>query len=360
MRAAAGDGCPVAHSAAKVVLGALISIGLFVSYAPQVRKIIERRSSAGLSVLFLLLGSLGCFSTVGNVFLLQLNSLWSLGYCLEDTLGLTQVSMQLVGFMSIVALFYLYYPVMSISDVSVDAGDLEAVDVLRTSWRWRRIQGIGALIVLYGVFVAASVVVVLQIPDQDLFERVRIGWAGTLGMIAAATGVVQFVPQIVHTWRARSPGALSLPMLMMQCPGSYVFAISLALQPGTNWTSWVSFLVGGTLQLVLVLMCLYFGASGAARSGSRSSLVGIDTDDEDAGGTGAGAADIDDAVRSGLAATRAGASGSRSSLRLSETSLGGGGGGGARAAGYDGDADSDGETDHGEGADEQRPLLARE
>ncbi|KAH6567359.1 hypothetical protein BASA62_006183 [Batrachochytrium salamandrivorans] len=257
------DACPVAHSLTKLLLGAIIISGVIVSYVPQIHKMVTSKSSEGLSIWFLLLGSIGCFSTIGNVTLLQYQSIlccrtkWSPGYCFEDTLGVTQVSTQLLGFCVVVAAFYIYYPIDS-TIVLVDSGDFEPLESIRSSSEWQRTKGVGMFIIAYAVLVAASLVVVLHIQDPDLFLQARLWWAGVLGLISASSGVVQFVPQIIHTWQAKSGGALSMSMLAIQAPGSFIFAISLAAQPGTNWTSWISFVVGGSLQVLLLSMCITY------------------------------------------------------------------------------------------------------
>ncbi|KAJ8324047.1 hypothetical protein O5D80_007265 [Batrachochytrium dendrobatidis] len=262
------DACPISHSSIKVLLGCFIITGVMVSYFPQIHKIASSRSSAGLSIYFLFLGAIGCFSTIGNVILLQYNSIvcctteWSLQYCMEDTLGITQVSVQLCGFCIIVVLFYLNYPV-ELALPLVTFSEFEGSESTGSSAAWRRIKGIGAMIIVYAIFVVISLVSIFQIQDPQIFIQVRLWWAGILGVTAASSGVVQFVPQIIHTWKAKSGGALSVAMLAMQCPGSFVFAFSLAVQPGTNWTTWVSFLVGGTLQAVLLFMCLYYNSRTA-------------------------------------------------------------------------------------------------
>ena len=69
---------------------------------------------------------------------------------------------------------------------------------------------------------------------------------------------MQYVPQVLHTIVRRDFGSLSLPALLMQSPGSFLFAYSLSLQDGTNWTSWISFLVCGSLQAVLILLYFIF------------------------------------------------------------------------------------------------------
>ena len=45
-------------------------------------------------------------------------------------------------------------------------------------------------------------------------------------------------------------------MMCIQSPGSFLFAYSLAVRPGTNWSSWVTYLCTGVLQFVLLAMCI--------------------------------------------------------------------------------------------------------
>ena len=40
--------------------------------------------------------------------------------------------------------------------------------------------------------------------------------------------------------------------------GSFLFVYSIYTQPGTNWTSWISFFVSGCLQSFLLFLCLYY------------------------------------------------------------------------------------------------------
>jgi hypothetical protein len=50
--------------------------------------------------------------------------------------------------------------------------------------------------------------------------------------------------------------SLSIPMMCLQSPGSFLFAYSLAVRPGTNWSSWITYLCTGILQAVLLGMCI--------------------------------------------------------------------------------------------------------
>ena len=62
-------------------------------------------------------------------------------------------------------------------------------------------------------------------------------WATFLGIASALLAALQYAPQLVHTYRLRLVGALSIPMMLIQTPGGILMVISVALRPGTDWTS---------------------------------------------------------------------------------------------------------------------------
>jgi hypothetical protein len=62
-------------------------------------------------------------------------------------------------------------------------------------------------------------------------------WATFLGVSSAGLAVLQYAPQLAHTYKMGLVGALSIPMMMLQTPGTVFMIISIMLRPGTNWTS---------------------------------------------------------------------------------------------------------------------------
>lgn len=62
-------------------------------------------------------------------------------------------------------------------------------------------------------------------------------WATFLGVSSALLAAFQYAPQIAHTFRIQLVGALSIPMMCIQTPGAILMVLSIALRPGTNWTS---------------------------------------------------------------------------------------------------------------------------
>ena len=47
-------------------------------------------------------------------------------------------------------------------------------------------------------------------------------------------------------------------MLIIQSPGSFVLAYSLAIAPDSNWSSWISYFVSGALQAILLALIVKF------------------------------------------------------------------------------------------------------
>jgi hypothetical protein len=45
-------------------------------------------------------------------------------------------------------------------------------------------------------------------------------------------------------------------MMIMQVSGLFIFVYTLAIRPGTRWTTWIVFLVSGCLQGILLIMCI--------------------------------------------------------------------------------------------------------
>ncbi|GAA5875621.1 hypothetical protein JCM8547_000888 [Rhodosporidiobolus lusitaniae] len=87
-------------------------------------------------------------------------------------------------------------------------------------------------------------------------ERAVRVWATTLGLVSLALACVQYAPQLVLTARRKLVGSLSIPMMLLQTPGSFLFVYTLAVRPGVNYTAWATYFVTGLLQGTLLVLCL--------------------------------------------------------------------------------------------------------
>ncbi|CAH7666084.1 hypothetical protein PPACK8108_LOCUS405 [Phakopsora pachyrhizi] len=81
-------------------------------------------------------------------------------------------------------------------------------------------------------------------------------WATCAGLLSAVLAGFQYLPQIFSTWKLKLVGSLSIPMMVIQTPGSFVFVYSLAVRPGVNWTTWIVYFVSGIFQACLLAICI--------------------------------------------------------------------------------------------------------
>ena len=121
-------------------------------------------------------------------------------------------------------------------------------------YTWRTAVGVAFICLLHGLAtIIVSVALVVARP-QHLGS-----WANTLGISATILAAIQYFPQIWMTYTLGHVGSLSIPMMLIQTPGSFVWAGSLAARLGIDgWSTWGIFLVTGCLQGCLLVMAIYF------------------------------------------------------------------------------------------------------
>lgn len=92
-------------------------------------------------------------------------------------------------------------------------------------------------------------------------------WADFLGIFSTILASIQYLPQIYTTFMLKRVGSLSIPMMCIQTPGSFVWAASLAARLGAEgWSAWGVYLVTGCLQGSLLVMGVYFELMERRRS----------------------------------------------------------------------------------------------
>jgi hypothetical protein len=176
-------------------------------------------------------------------------------------------------------LFLIFFPRQS--PPSTSPGDEQ--DTKLPTWK----EAILVLVLSLAFFIVAivgSVIFVYAAPSH-----VR-AWANFLGLFGTSLAAIQYIPQIFMTWRLQETGSLSVPMMCIQTPGSFVFAASLAARLGKGgWSAWGLFIITGCLQGCLLAMSLWFmwrdrqaekgggvgaaNGSGAVRSDEQTPLL---------------------------------------------------------------------------------------
>ncbi|KAI8972398.1 hypothetical protein BD414DRAFT_469382 [Trametes punicea] len=262
--------CEPHHDAVQNALTAFMCLGITVSYLPQHWRIISAKSSEGFSPWFLLLGSTSSASGMLNIIVMQWGIIkccrvLSVGSCIESVAGVFQLVLVWVLFVMILVLYMIYYPphLKYVElDVSV-SNDLPPqhvkTPVKREGWKLSII--LSWVVFLHIAFITFITFLLLSTnPTPSTTHRspqLQL-WATFLGISSALLAALQYAPQIVHTYRLKLVGALSIPMMLIQTPGAVLMVLSIALRPGTNWTTWISYAVAGAMQGILLVMCILF------------------------------------------------------------------------------------------------------
>lgn len=116
-----------------------------------------------------------------------------------------------------------------------------------------------ALLVTLLSVLHAILILILSIYYVYLRPQHSQWWANFLGIFSTILASIQYFPQIWTTWTLKRVGSLSIPMMCIQTPGSFVWAGSLAKRFGIEgWSAWGVYLVTGCLQGSLLVMGSYF------------------------------------------------------------------------------------------------------
>ncbi|KZT63499.1 hypothetical protein DAEQUDRAFT_733754 [Daedalea quercina L-15889] len=261
------DTCTLHHDYAANILTALLCVGLIISYLPQHLRIIKAGSSEGFSPWFLLLGCTSNASAMLNIIVMQWGiikccNVVTFGSCVESIAGVFQLSLQWFLFTIILVLYMIYYPPhLKYTEIDVDLHDNRPPQHVKTSVKtdtWRLSITLSWVVFIHFAFSTFVTLLLLSTETPDLPGRSpQVSfWATLLGVASALLAAIQYAPQLIYTYRRRLVGALSIPMMLIQSPGAIFMVISIAVRPGTNWTTWLTYAVAGVMQGSLLVMCL--------------------------------------------------------------------------------------------------------
>ncbi|KAG0288215.1 hypothetical protein BGZ96_007981 [Linnemannia gamsii] len=211
--------CTPRHNKPELTLSILVLISIIVSYLPQYYRIFQKKSSDGLSLWFLILGSLSTTSSFFNIFVLQWGtirccSIIGPGPCTESILGITQLGVQFIMFNLIFILYMIYFPPHKKVSTFLRHQLLHwrIFCLPARSFTWT--LSILASKVLLGYFFVSTTITFILLAavggrgdishdDSEGSSRNRawlLVWAGLLGVIAAFLAMIQYIPQIIETY----------------------------------------------------------------------------------------------------------------------------------------------------------------
>jgi hypothetical protein len=264
-----------------ILLDSLIIFGMIFSYTPQYMKILSLQNSFGFSPNFFLLGSIGVVSTLSNLILLQFYGLLdcfthnnNIHECISNLFGIIEIFVQFCCFFSLFVLFLWFFPVRALetlpttpradsptlpSDSTDNAVIAEAIsenvgntdqESLNIIWQHSKRNAWSSLIFFFlSILLVSTSLVYCSTQTNTQIALVY-------GLLSTICGIVQFFPQLLYTLYTRKIGSLSVGTMILQVPGSFILVFSLYSTPGSNWTSYISYLISGLLQASLLIVCL--------------------------------------------------------------------------------------------------------
>lgn len=242
-----------------------------MSYLSQHYRIIARRSSEGISPYFVLLGTTGGTCALSNILVLPASRAdiacckeISEFDCFAGLLGILQVALQwscfaimyvsmkktawidsLYSYQFRLLLFLLFFP---------NATSLHPTKASAPKPSFRTALVVAGICVLHGFLTAVlNVVIINKYPDASQ------SYANVLGILATVLASIQYLPQLYTTFKLKAVGSLSIPMMCIQTPGSFLWAGSLAARVGwAGWSTWFVYVVTGILQGGVLGMGIFF------------------------------------------------------------------------------------------------------
>ncbi|KAI9596313.1 hypothetical protein BDF19DRAFT_438727 [Syncephalis fuscata] len=265
---------------------------LVCSFLFQIRKIIQLKSSAGISVWFLFISVIGSWSNAVNVVILQWPTIQccskvAMLICIDQAFPIAQLITSALGLVTIFCICVYYFPKDKryINRIALPLEDENSTEEYQTNdsllientpnnencqmtpeqielpkimiQEWATAQLLTRLVLGWMLFtVMASLIMTMTIDGTTFIYVYR--WAQLLGVINLSTIIMQFIPQLWTTWRCKEIGALSMGFLSFQLMVGIPFTYVLIRQDGADWSTWTPSFILTFFQIILFSLCLFY------------------------------------------------------------------------------------------------------
>ncbi|EAX93649.1 hypothetical protein TVAG_091840 [Trichomonas vaginalis G3] len=233
------------------IVGTVLLIITIASYIPQPIKLMKMRTSYGLAPVTTFSSTICLWCVVFNVLCLK----W------EDFVGVFHhlnfyTYARFLTFANCFAQWFLMsqvpYLIMIFYDKEIRPG-VDESDIKKGWKQFRSVSLIAAVLYISCIFVWGV------LGMKFSFMSPAIDYLGHIsGIVGFIIEVLQFLPQIIKTYKMRSSGSLSLLMLEIQAPVNLGNAIFMCFGNHESWTTYAASVADGFWEFVLLGMCIYF------------------------------------------------------------------------------------------------------
>jgi len=267
--------CYFEPSVVNIVVAVFLILGTMCSYIPQYIAIVKAKSSDGINFIMLAIAVTSGFLTAINSGILKWEYVvccldLSSSQCIKNNLATEQLISALLCSLVLYILFVVYFRTQPYYHETLES----------------RIRGKRVSIIVFITAIVLSIILAIVCGvlyyDVHLRGTILASIAQALGIISSILMIVQWAPQIYTTYKMRSPGNLSVLMLLLQMPGALLVMFFQAILNSADVTTWAPYAFLFVEQLILVVMCSIFNIQEKRNNNQQSSekqrlLVEVET-----------------------------------------------------------------------------------
>ena len=226
----------------ELIVGILIVIGTVGVLIPQLVKLIVKRSSEGLSSIFVSLVTINVTCGFINSLIINypyIQSCPHVGYdvCIPALSSLFQCFFLMLTWMTIYVSLIIFYK-----------------DKTSKQWKWVYGTFIGFIVLT----IVLIVVMILSVTVLDNCSTFSLVYAHICGLVGVVFVCIQFLPQIYTTYKNKSSGSLSLAANISQAIGLIVVVFFMAFSTGQDISAYLKFIVTIVIMTIISIMQIYY------------------------------------------------------------------------------------------------------
>lgn len=224
-----------------------VVFGMISSYIPQQVILYRVKDSSGLNPIFLLFAVCGCLFQLTNIVGSHWNKIF-VDLDIEIMLKVLVIVSQTAMIIVICILYFAFFPV-----------NKRKTRQFLTS-KYCLIAS--AFIFLISFLLTVGFRYFSEDPTFIIYSDIN-------GYLNSICTCFQYIPQVLHTFFVKNVVSISILTLLIQIPGSLVLIFSMAISGG-KVSNWISYAIGGSFQIILLVLCLYYNYSTKSESKEES------------------------------------------------------------------------------------------
>jgi len=224
-------------STASIIIGTILTIGILLSYIPQLHLVIKNKSVKGINYTTIILANIGSVCNLLGVIFIMYDSFSccenvSANHCAQILLPMIQMTSPWIAQITLLMLFI--------------------------SWNSRRELSRYYRITLMIYLLLTILFITIGIIIAKCYNKYNVAYGNVLDTISSILSCLIYIPQLIHTYRIKTSGNFSLLMLGIQMPGAFAIFIYQSFMGHTSVSTGIPYLISGIQQLVLLIMCIYY------------------------------------------------------------------------------------------------------